>query len=160
MPKQPISNSTKKSIIELKGIWMPEKINWQDGDFDTYYFPNDSSVIIISSTQKRINDSILFNTEEGFNLMKGSLSFSSDSSIETKPKTLYRFIKLVDSAGREVFLDTSVILIKPIQAQNELWINKTLYIRASQYTEQSKQDVINIATKMVSEIEKHPEKYK
>ncbi len=72
---------SNKLITELKGIWIPETINWTNGDFDTYYFPNDSSVIIISSVQRKTGDSIYFNSEEGFNIKKGAFALSLDSSI-------------------------------------------------------------------------------
>lgn len=156
------SSSQMKKIQrpELKGIWIPEKINWEEGNFNTYYFPNDSSVIIFSSVQKKINDSIHFNTEEGFNIFKGSLIFSSDTNVIIKAKTIYRFIKITDSAGNEIHSDTSIVLTLPKDSIKSIQLNNSTYIRAIQYTEESKHSIISIATKMVSDIEKHPERFK
>ena len=51
-PKPPITKLTKPPTTKLKGIWIPEKINWKEGDFNTCFFPDDSLVVFFSSTQK------------------------------------------------------------------------------------------------------------
>lgn len=156
-PKLPTTKLTNSLITELKGIWIPEKINWIDGDFDTYYFPNDSSVIIFSSVQKKVGDSIYFNTEEGFNLKKGILSLSLDSNILIKAHTIYQFIKRTDSAGNEIKSDTSIVLVLQKDSIKSIQLNGLTYVPAIQYTKESKQSIINIATKMVPDIERHPQ---
>ena len=154
-PKPSTTKLSNLLITELKGIWIPEKINWTNGDFDTYYFPNDSSVIIISSVQRKTGDSIYFNTEEGFNIKKGALSLSLDSNILIKAHTIYQFIKMTDSAGNEIKSDTSIMLVLQKGSIKSIRLNSLRYIPAVQYTEESKQSIINIATKMIPDIEKH-----
>jgi len=154
-PKPSIIKLSNPLIAELQGIWIPEKINWANGDFDTYYFPNDSSAIIISSVQRKTGDSIYFNAEEGFNIKKGTLSLSLDSNILIKAHTIYQFVKMIDSAGNEIKSDTSIVLVLQKGSNKSIRLNNLTYVPAVEYTEESKQSIINIATKMVPDIEKH-----
>jgi hypothetical protein len=45
------SQTIKKSTLE-NGIWIPSKIDWNDGNFKTIYVYNDSSFLLINSTSK------------------------------------------------------------------------------------------------------------
>jgi hypothetical protein len=153
---EPLTTKLENHIAtELKGIWIPKIINWTSGDFDTYYFPNDSSVIIISSAQRKTGDSIYFNVEEGFNIKKGALLPSLDSNILIKAHTIYRFIKMTDSIGNEIKSDTTIVLELPKGSTKSIQLNGLSYIPAVQYTQESRRNVINIATKMVPSIDKN-----
>ena len=132
-PKQSTTELSNPIKTKLKGIWIPEKINWKNGDFDTYYFQNDSSVIIISSVQRKTGDSIYFNTEEGFNIMKGILSPSLDGNALIKVHTIYQFIKITDSAGNEIKSDKTIVLKLQKDSIKAIQLNALNYIPASIY---------------------------
>lgn len=139
----------------LNGIWIPQNVNWKDGNFDTYYFPDDTSVVIISSVQKKIGDSILFRTEPGFNIKKGVVEALPNGQFKISYKFIYRFVKLTTANADKVFEDTA----KVMQPNQSLQINHILYQRANTYTKESRDAITAIATKMVPDIEQHPEKF-
>ena len=83
--------------IDLKGHpWIPKKINWKEGSFETYYFYNDSCFVKITSTQSKIkNDSIIFMREPGYILHKGKYSINKENSlISLSYQLFYRTFKL------------------------------------------------------------------
>lgn len=148
LDKSPTTKKPNSITYNLTGIWIPEKIEWATGDFDTYYFPDDSTAMIFSSVQKKIGDSIYFNTEEGFNLKKGTLTFISDSEKLIKAQTIYQFIKRKDSAGNEIKSVTSIILTLQKGTPESIQLNKIAFVSADKYTEESKKSIRSIATKM------------
>lgn len=143
----------------LSGIWIPQTVNWKEGDFSNFYFLNDTSVVIIPSTQKKIKDSIYFETEPGFNLLKGSIKQTSLNTYLISSKAIYRFIKLPDLTGNEIYIDT-LHVIRQYNKIAKIKINSSFYVPGNLYTKKSKESIYSIVTKMVPEIEKHPEKYK
>lgn len=148
------AQSPKKAGSKLTGIWIPEKIDWTSGDFSTLYFLGDSMAVIISSVQKKIGDSILFNVEEGFNLFKGRMEYlSSDNEITIKAKAIYRFIKKTDSAGNEINSDTTIHIVLPTDTMGAIKIGTENYVEATRYTEESKQHISAIVNKMIPSLE-------
>jgi hypothetical protein len=141
----------------LSGIWIPQTVNWKDGDFSNFYFLNDTSVIIIPSTQKKIKDSIYFETEPGFNLLKGSIKQTSPNTYLISSKAIYRFIKLPAVKGNEIYVDT-LHVIHQNNKITKIKINSSFYVPGDLYTKKSKERIYSIVTKMVPEIEKHSEK--
>lgn len=154
-----LSYSTQRDqkLPSIRGIWIPQKIDWRDGDFYTYYFPGDSSVVIIASVQKKIRDSIVFGTEPGFNIRKGKIRPISGTQFAISGKTIYRFIKLTGKNADETFEDTVTIGYK--NGTQSVKINGTVYQKGGLYRNESKERIVSIATKMAPEIEKHPEKF-
>ena len=142
---------------KLSGIWIPVKVNWKEGDFNTYYFGPDSSVVIISSVQKKIKDSIYFNTEEGYNIQAGTIKPESSKITIASTKMLYRFIKLSGFDYNKVFIDTIVKISRDGTAL--LRINGELFHRANLYKTVSKEEIIGIATKTVPMMKKDPGKF-
>lgn len=139
------------------GIWIPEVVDWKEGSFDTYYI-KDSTVIIISSEQKRLNDSIYFRTEPGFNVKKGVLRRITDGKFLLPHRILYRFIKLPGIKADETFTDT-ISIVSSKDTAVRLNINGLNFIQARLYTKESRESIISIATEMVPDMEKHPEKF-
>jgi hypothetical protein len=143
--------------VNFKGIWIPKKVNWKNGNFDTYCFLDDSSVVIISSDQKRIKDSIIFKTEPGFIIKKGTIKSISDERFSISYKIIYRFIKLKGGEDNKIFEE--IVTTQPGENKQIVIINEIRYQRAFQYTNASKESIFKIVTKMVPEMEKHPEQF-
>ena len=142
---------------KLSGIWIPVKVNWKSGDFNTYYFGSDSSVVIISSVQKKIKDSIYFNTEEGYNIFAGTTKPESSKVTIASTKVVYRFMKISGFDYNKVFKDTIVRIYN--NGSTLLRINGVLFHPARLYKAASKEEVIGIATKTVPMMKKDPAKY-
>lgn len=143
----------EKNVSDIKGIWIPKKINWKSGDFDTYYFRGDSSVVIISSVQRKQKDSILFNTEPGFNIKKGEIKFINNEFLISY-KVIYRHIRIVDEQDK---VYTEKVNMEP--DGKLIRIDGVVYDRGNLYTNESKENIEKISTRMVSDIEEHPEKF-
>jgi len=105
---------------DFKGIWIPQKIKWQDGNFDTYCFLDDSSVVIISSVQKKVKDSIVFRPEPGFNIKKGTIKLISEMRFSISYKIIYRFIKLTDVDENKTFED--IVTAQPADKNQRVFI--------------------------------------
>ncbi len=145
-----VSCNTKQQL-RLKGIWIPEEVNWEDGSFETFYFYNDSDFILLSSTQKSINASIYFQAEPGFRLSDGRFEDIESKGLITFT-TLYTFIKL---PGEE-------IPIKPITAELILSIKENevvsfqyrgiRFIKTHKYTHKSVQAIEAMRVKMVPQL--------
>ncbi|MEP7197468.1 MAG: hypothetical protein ABI851_13180 [Saprospiraceae bacterium] len=96
-------NSQQKYKMHFaNGIFIPTKIDWNDGNFKTIYVYNDSSFILINSTQKLIRDSIYFEAEPGYSLYKCVVKENHNKTIVVSEK-LYSFIS---SPFKENLLDT------------------------------------------------------
>jgi hypothetical protein len=146
-----------KKMENVNGIWIPEVVDWKEGSFDTYYIKDDV-VIIISSEQKMIKDSICFRTEPGFNVMKGVLRPVADGKFLLPHRTLYRFIKLSGVKADEFLTDT-ISVVPSKDTALRLSINGINFIQGRLYTRDSKESIIVIATKMVPDMEKYPERF-
>lgn len=142
-----------KPPLNIKGIWIPRKVDWKDGSFETYYFKDDSTVVIISSVQKKLKDSILFNTESGFIIKKGEIKKINSKFLITY-RVIYRYVKIVGE-GNKLF--TEKITIEP--NGKSISINEVLYQPGDLYTKDSKERIEIMATRMVSDIEAHPERF-
>jgi hypothetical protein len=141
----------------ISGIWIPESVHWQkNGDFKTYFFENDSEVVIISSVQKKVKDSIYFNVEEGYNLFHGYIKLSGVHKV-IQTKMIYRFVKLTGFNYDTSFLDS--LSIRKTDGHLMLLINHIPYCRGVRYNAASKQEIFDIATKTVPKIEADPDKY-
>lgn len=147
--------SRKKENVN--GIWIPEVVDWKDGGFDTYYI-NEDTVVIITSEQKLIHDSIYFRTEPGINVKKGILNPIADHKYLLPYRTLYRFIKLPGTDANDVVTDT-ISVVPSNDAGLQLNINGKNFIQGKLYTHEARKAIISIATKMVPELEKHPEEF-
>jgi hypothetical protein len=145
--------SRKKESVN--GIWIPEVVDWKEGSFDTYYIKDDT-VVIISSEQKMIKDSIYFRTEPGLNLMKGVLRPVADRKFLLPHRTLYRFIKLTGAKADEILIDT-IFVVPSKDTVVRLRINGINFIQGRLYTRVSRELIIATATIMVPYMEKHPE---
>jgi hypothetical protein len=148
-------NSRKKENVN--GIWVPEVVDWQDGSFDTYYIKEDT-VIIISSMQKLIHDSIYFRTEPGFKIMKGVLKLVGDQKYLLPHRILYRTLKLPGINSDDIITDT-ISVVASNDTTIKLNINGINFIQGKLYTNESKESIITMATKMVPDLEKHPEEF-
>jgi hypothetical protein len=137
------------------GIWIPRMVDWKEGDFSTYYFVDGLTAIVISSVQKNLHDSIYFATEPGFIIKKGIVGPMPDGRFSIGGKTIYRVFKLAGVDWREPFQDTVTIG----EGGRSMVINGIAYIQGDRYTQESKQRIHDLATKMVPDIESHPEKF-
>lgn len=140
---------------DLSGIWIPEVVDWEDGSFRTYHIQEDT-VVIISSLQKLIDDSIYFRAEPGFSVMKGVLSPVADQKYQLQHKALYRFIKIPGLP--DVGTDTISVVASGDTIQ-KLNINGKNFIQARLYTGKSKEAIISLATITASRMETHPEEF-
>lgn len=142
----------ERKLSGVGGIWIPREVNWQgEADFSTYYFVDDSTAVVLSSVQKNLHDSIYFATESGFNIKKGVVRPMSDGRFSIIGKTIYRFIQM--DGPDQAFQDTVVVG----EGSQSMMINSVDYIQGDRYTRESKQRIRDIATKMVPDIERHPE---
>jgi hypothetical protein len=139
----------------LSGIWIPEVVDWEDGSFRTYHIQEDT-VVIISSLQKLIDDSIYFRTEPGFSVMKGVLTPAAEGKYRLQHKALYRFMKIPGLP--DVATDTISVIASNDTIQ-KLNINGVNFIKGRLYTGKSKEAIIEMATQMAPDMEKHPERF-
>jgi hypothetical protein len=141
----------------INGIWIPQEINWEQGNFETFYFQGNSSVIIISSVQRKVKDSIIFATEPGFNIKKGVIKSIGNNKFVISGTVIYRFIKLT-GVTNDAFQDTVIVSLE--NHRHLIKVDTVSYQKGALYTNESKRRIVAICTEMVSDIEKHPEKYK
>lgn len=151
------SGKQEGKLSSIRGIWIPRTANWQEGDFSTYCFLNDTTAVVLSSVQKNRQDSIYFATEPGFNIKKGIVRQMADGRFSITGKTIYRFIKLTGADGKEAFQDT--VAVDDEKGRQSMMINGVPYVQGDRYTQESKRRINDIMTKMVPDIENHPEKF-
>jgi len=130
--------------------WIPRKVNWNEGSFETLYFYNDSCFIKIASTQVLTEkDSVNFMSEPGFILYSGKYSIlKSGSEILLSYRLLYRAFKLTgeklpsDYMSERLFVNTtdkgSVIKMKDVP-----------YIKGEKVTKESYQKLQDIIEKFL-----------
>jgi len=152
-----VCNCAKSQIKEgIHGIWIPKAVNWKHGSsFKTYHIKDDT-VVIISSFQKLIHDSIYFRAEPGFSVMKGVLKPVAEGKYLLPHRTLYRFIKI--SGRPDVGTDTISVVVSKGKTQ-KLNINGKDYIPGKLYTGESKQAIVFLATVTAPRMETHPEEF-
>jgi len=150
------NNRQKEKIASIRGIWIPQEIDWGQGDFETFYFQSDTSVVIISSVQKKVKNSIIFATEPGFNIKKGVIKPIGNDQFVISGAVIYRFIKVV-GGGIDAFQDT--VTVSAEDSARLIRVNGVSYQKGVLYTNESKERIVSIATKMVPDIENHPEKF-
>jgi hypothetical protein len=138
----------------INGIWVPQMINWKDGSFNTFYFYNDTSFIMLSSTQKQIKDSIYFQVEPGFILKQGSVISLDSSKAEINSRVLYRFITLPGDTTPSSLIKENIPLVKEGENVASFEYIGVKYIRTSKYTSQSVNTIKNLATKMATDLKK------
>lgn len=136
----------------IYGIWVPEDINWSDGSFETFYFFNDTSYIILTSTQKIIQDSIYFETEPGLILNSGTMYVNNNKTIELKGRILYRFINLSGEATPTNIIKSSIKLNTNGSFIKSFNYGNVKFIKTSKYTKQSVNSIKSISIKMVENI--------
>jgi hypothetical protein len=144
-------HSNKPSLI---GVWIPQIINWKDGNFNTLYFYNDTSLLILSSTQKYLNDSIFFQAEPGFVLKYGTVISSDSSKAEINSQVLYRFITLPGDNTPSAIVNESLSLVTKDKNVASFEYQCLRYVRTNRYTNQSVKNIKDIATKMVPDLKK------
>lgn len=138
-------------------ISIPEKINWRKGNFETYCFLPDSSVVIISGLQQRINDSITFASTPALCIKKGTIRAGAHSTKTILYKTIYQTGKSTENDFKREYSDVVSFMFE--DGRIKVLINGTPYRNAVEYTAESRERLLSIATKMAFEVELHPEKY-
>jgi hypothetical protein len=139
--------TTNKSLFN--GIWIPEKINWMDGNFETFFISNDTSLTLLSSTQKLINDSIYFQAEPGFIFRHGIIRVRESGKFEITYRILYRFISLPGDTTPSKIIKEDVSHSKDLNQIVKLTYKGVNYIKTTDYTRQSEKTIKSIATKMI-----------
>ncbi len=139
---------------KIEGIWIPEKVNWHDGSFHTFYFYNDTSFVLLASTQKMINDSIYFQAEPGFRVNEGRIIVRKDNEVTIAYKVLYAFIRMIGEKypGDEV-RDT----IRLSDVNNDIIgfeYKGTSFVKTDRYTQRSVQIIKSFPVEMIPELKK------
>ena len=139
---------------DINGIWVPQMINWEDGSFNTFYFYNDTSFIMLSSTQKNINDSIFFQAEPGFILKQGVLMNLDGNKSDISSHVLYRFITLPGDTTPSALIKENLSLATEGRYVTSFEYVGVKYIRTNKFTNQSVSNIKNLATKMAPDLKK------
>lgn len=138
----------------INGIWVPEMINWEDGNFNTFYVYNDTSFIILSSTQKYLNDSMFFLAEPGFVLKQGAVINLDSIKADINSRVLYRFITLPGDTTPSALINESLSLVTEGWNVSSFEYKGVNYVRTDKYTSQSINTIKNLATKMVPDLKR------
>jgi hypothetical protein len=126
--------------LYVGGIWIP--VTKDHGNFATYCISSDSSVVIITSTQKRVGDSIAFRAEPGFVVRKGTLKWTG-KEFEIDARLIDPYFNEKKSSLEKIPVAATVF-----QYEMELVIGGERYKRALMYTEASKDSIYNIVSKV------------
>jgi hypothetical protein len=145
-------NTGESFLSSINGIWIPNEINWVDGNFNTIYFYHDTSFIIISSTQKNICDSIYFQAEPGFNIRQGKIIEFDLHRAETLSQTLYRYFTLPGDSTPSCLIRTTLLFDLKGKNITSLTFLGVKYERTYKYTSRSVTTIENIASKMIPEL--------
>lgn len=143
-----LSCCTTPRSFSLDGIWIPKVIDWNDGNFSAFYFSKDS-LIIVTSTQKLINDSIYFCAEPGYILKQGFVETTSSSIYYIKFRTLHKFLKFPDDTIPSSFIADSLVLHHNRAAINAFTFMGKEYVKDTLFTKQSVNAIQYMATKDV-----------
>jgi hypothetical protein len=147
-------NTTSKNNLKIEGFWIPETVNWEDGSFNTFYFYNDTAFLLLSSTQKLINDSIYFQSESGFVLKQGSFKIRSKISAEIRFRTLYRLIHIEgDTIPSTLSNDWLILNVKDQRIKSFLFA-KVRYLQTFKFDDTSRKTINSFLIKLVPNIKK------
>ena len=146
-----IAVSCRNTPVNLNGIWIPEKINWQEGSFHTIYIYNDTNFIRFASTQTK-NDSIEFMTGEGFVLEYGHLQRDSDKEVPVSFNVLHRSVRIVGEELPGILVNDTLKLIENTPEKKSLKLGNETYNKTNIYTYESKQRMIALAKNLVPEL--------
>ena len=148
-----ISCSSKKS--DINGIWIPQSVDWSDGIFKTFYFYNDTSLIILLSTQKYINDTIYFEAEPGFALSEGKIISLNRNFIEIESRVIYRYFTLPgESPIPTAWVKENLTLSYKKDSLISFDYKDEKYTKTNRYRSQNVEGIKDIAVKMVPDIKK------
>ncbi len=103
-----------KSQIDINGLknspWIPKKVNWKDGSFETFIFYNDSNFVRISASHALTRkDSIRFMIEAGFILYSGHYKvIKGTNEIALRYRLLYRIIRITGEKLPSDYIDQTI----------------------------------------------------
>jgi hypothetical protein len=139
---------------QLNGIWIPVKINWEQGSFYTIYIYNDSSFIRVASTQAKVKkDSMEFMTESGFNVESGNIKLpEKNGHFEAVYRMLHRTIRVVDAKIPGNLQEGVFELNVDGKGRMLLSFDGTAYILTHSYTKESVDRIKAIADLFVPKI--------
>ena len=108
------SQISKEELVDYP--WIPNKVNWNEGSFETLYFYNDSNFVKIGSTQVLSNDSITFLSEPGFILYNGTYTIEKNDILLTY-RIVYRTFTRVGEKVPGEFINEKIFVSedKPLQ---------------------------------------------
>ena len=145
--------SCSSRISNISGIWIPQSVDWDDGTFETFYFYNDTSLIILSSTQGYFNDSIFFQAEPGFALSEGKIISSKRDFIEIESRVIYRFFTPPGAAPvPTAWVKENLTLSYKKDSIFSFDYEDEKYIKTNRYRSQDVERIKNIAVKTVHDI--------
>lgn len=129
----------KSNAAYLGGTWVP--VEWNQGVIDTYWI-HDTTVIVITSIQGKLGDSIVFNSSQGLAIRSGTFKQISRTKylISTKIKLCRGNVDCADIARR---------LNEPVKnlssnIEQVLSINNHLFKRGLLYTQNSTDSLYKI----------------
>ncbi|MDB5145238.1 MAG: hypothetical protein JWQ66_3951 [Mucilaginibacter sp.] len=140
---------------DLNGIWIPEKIDWKQGNFETIYIYNDTSFVKIASTNALLkNDSIAFSTDEGFIFSSGNVKNLNGEQVKLSYRIWYKFIKMNhEKLPGKLIIDTVNIMTNDNHTLLLKYHNED-YLRTNKFTKNSKRQLLNIAADFLELIKK------
>jgi hypothetical protein len=147
-------SSGSKMHLRSDEFWIPDSSSWLNGNFNTFYFINDTSFILLSSTQSLIRDSIYFQIEPGFILRQGSIIKQNPNEIEIAFRVLYRFITIPGDSTPSTVIKANLPLNGQDQKSTYFEFEGIKYSKTLRYTNNSVKAIRSIASKMVPDLKK------
>ncbi|MFN8349575.1 MAG: hypothetical protein U0X91_31535 [Spirosomataceae bacterium] len=146
--------SCENSNENYNGIWIPETINWKEGNFETIYIENDTSFVKISSTNLLLrSDSIQFMTEPGFILSAGSIIKTDNKFLEAKYNIWYKFINLQGEKLPSKTIKETIKIEKKANMISLIYRNK-IYLKTNKFSNESKIQLLNISNGFLENLKK------
>ncbi len=137
----------------MKYPWIPKKVNWQEGSFETYYFYSDSSFVKIASTQRQADkDSISFMSEPGFILYSGKYNISkAKNEILLQYRLLYRTFK---RTGEKLPSDYMIekILFSTTGRNKEIKAKGVSYVKTNFFSSESLHKLKDVIEKFLPSV--------
>jgi hypothetical protein len=145
------SQTSVKEI--MKYPWIPKKVNWREGSFETFYFYIDSNFVKIASTQTLTdNDSISFMSEPGFILYSGKYSIAKGKNeILLDYRLLYRTFKLTDENLPSDYMSEK-ILFSTTGGNKMIKAKGVSYIKTKKFTNESLHKLKNVIEKFLPSV--------
>lgn len=148
--------SCSSKISDISGTWIPQSVDWDDGNFRTFYFCNDTSLIILSSTQKYINDTMYFEAEPGFALSEGKIIAVKRDLIEIESRVIYRYFTPPGEAPvPTAWVKENLTLSYKKDSVISFHYKDEKYIKTNRYSPQNVERIKNIAVTMVPYIKEN-----